>query len=115
MRSAALRAALLALTLTVAPAAHAQTAAKPSKAEIDAAGRDLTVLAAALQSDKVPGPVKNALFQCLYQATLAKLSATTTKTLVANKLDRSDANKLLAVMAGVCGYRPPNAPAAKGK
>lgn len=98
-------AAIIAVPLASTTAA-AQSAAKPSKAEIADAGRDLNVIAAALTSDKVPVPVKNALFQCLYQNTLGKISGTASKVLAANKLDRSSADKALAVLAGVCGYRP---------
>lgn len=116
MRGVAFGVAVLALVCAPAGgAAFAQTAAKPSKTEIQSAGRDLDVLAAALESDKVPAPVKNALFLCLYQNTLAKVSATTSKVLAANKLDRTDPSKLLGVMAGVCGYRPGAAPATKAR
>lgn len=116
MRVSALRVALVAMVaMTVAGGAGAQTVAKPSKSQIDNAGRDLTILAAAMDSDKVPNVVKNALFQCLYQNTLAKISEATTKALVANKLDRADPSKVLGVMAGICGYKPGAAPAAKRK
>ncbi len=116
MRSPALHISLAALAaMTLVGSAVAQAPAKPSKAQIESAGRDLTILAAAMDSDKVPNVVKNALFQCLYQNTLAKISDATTKVLATNKLDRADASKVLGVIAGVCGYRPGAAPAAKGK
>lgn len=107
-------AALVALTV-MASAGSGASAQTPNKTQIGNAGRDLTILAAAMGSDKVPNPVKNALFQCLYQNTLAKISDATTRALAASKLDRADPSKLLGVMAGVCGYRPGTAPAAKGK
>lgn len=115
MRGPAFRMSLALLAaVTVVGSAGAQAPAKPSKTQIDNAGRDLAILSAAMGSDKVPNPVKNALFQCLYQNTLAKISDGTTKALAASKLDRADPSKVLGVMAGVCGYRPGAAPAAKG-
>lgn len=115
MKRRALRIAMAAFAVMALPGmAAAQAPAKPTKAQIESAGRDLTILAAAMQSDKVPNLVKNALFQCLYQNTLAKVSDATSKALAANKLDRSDPSKVIGVMAGVCGYRPGgSAPAGK--
>lgn len=117
-RSGAL-AAILAIGLMPA-ALHAQAAPKgaPSKVDIDNAAVVLRVISSALQSDAVEQPVKTALFECLYANSLAQVSRATDKVIAANagKVDRKDASQMLAVIAGVCGYRPaagPTKPAPK--
>ncbi|MEC3911354.1 hypothetical protein U5A82_13040 [Sphingobium sp. CR2-8] len=105
--------AIATLSAAVPTQAVAQTTA-PSKAQLDSAAHVLRVVTTALQSDQVEQPVKNALFECLYSNSVAKISEATDKVIAANagKVDRKDASQMLAVIAGVCGYRPA-APAAK--
>jgi hypothetical protein len=85
------RSALLIAAAVLAGPAIAAEPAAPSKA---------------LQSKEVDQPIKNALFVCLYENPFGKVSDATTKVLIGNKLDPKDANKVLTVMAGVCGFRP---------
>lgn len=97
---------------------HAQVASKgaPTKAQIDSAAHVLRVVTSAFQSNEVGQPVKNALFECLYANPVSKVSEATERVIAANpgKVDRKDASQMLAVIAGVCGYRPgPAAPPSK--
>jgi anti-sigma factor RsiW len=106
------------LAIGAQPAAlHAQAAPKgaPTKAQIDNAAVVLGIITSALQSEQVEQPVKNALFECLYANSVAKVSEATDKVIAANagKVDRKDPSQMLAVIAGVCGYRPAAKPAAK--
>lgn len=117
MRLARGRAGAAILAVAFMPAAlPAQTAApaRPSRAQIDNAAQVLRIIMTALQSSEVGQPVKNALFDCVYSNSISMVSAETDKVIAANagKIDRKDASQMLAVIAGVCGYRPA-APAAK--
>jgi hypothetical protein len=110
----------LALALVSAPAVvQAQSAkpapARPTTAQLDAAANVLRIFIGAIQSPKVEQPVKNALFGCLYQVNLAKITEGTNKVIAANpgKIDRNNPTQMLGVIAGVCGYRPAAAPAKK--
>jgi len=85
--------------------ASAQTAAL-DKAKLEAAALHMRVLLSALQSKDLDNPLKNALFICLYENPLGQISDATSKVLAGNKLDPKDPNKILTVMAGVCGLRP---------
>lgn len=89
-----------------APAKTA-AAAGPSKAEVENASRTLGVLMGAMQSEKVPAPVKQALFGCLYQAPLGAISARVTAVLAQNKekLNAGDASDRLSAIAVACGVR----------
>lgn len=102
------RALLIALAaLSGATAAHAaDPASAPTKAQMDAAAFRLNVLMSAMQSKEVDAPIKNVLFVCLLENPFLKISDATGKVLAGNKLDPKDANKVLTVMAGVCGLRP---------
>ncbi|MHA6770221.1 hypothetical protein [Sphingobium ummariense] len=117
MRTGRGRAGGAILAIALLPAAlHAQAApqTRPTKAQIDNAAFVLRVITSALQSNEVEQPVKNALFECLYANPVSKVSEATDKVIAANpgKVDRKDVSQMLAVIAGVCGYRPA-APAAK--
>jgi hypothetical protein len=100
------RSALILLAAALAGPAVAAEPAAPSKAQLDTAAFHLKVLMSALQSKDVDQPIKNALFVCLYENPFGKVSDATTKVLAGNKLDPKDPNKVLTVMAGVCGFRP---------
>lgn len=117
MRLARGRAGAAILGFALMPAVlHAQTTApaRPSRVQIDNAAQVLRIIMTALQSSEVQQPVKNALFDCVYSNPIGMVSAETDKVVAANagKVDRKDASQMLAVIAGVCGYRPA-APAAK--
>lgn len=105
MRSSAFLPAMIAAAW-LGGAAGAATPAAPAKAQVDTAAFHLKVLMSALQSKEVDEPVKNVLFVCLYENPFGKVSDATTKVLSGNKLDPKDPNKVLTVMAGVCGLRP---------
>lgn len=108
-RPRALLALGLAATLLSAPVhaqAPARSSAAPPKAKLDGAAFHLQVLMSALQSKQVDQPIKNVLFACLYENAFQKISDATDKVIAGNKLDPKDANKVLTVMAGVCGLRP---------
>ncbi len=96
---------LIAAAALSAPAVAAGSAA-PTKAQLDTAAFHLKVLMGALQSKDVDEPVKNVLFACLYENPFGKVSESTARVLAGNKLDPKDPNKVLTVMAGVCGLRP---------
>lgn len=100
------------MPVAVPDQAMAQTT--PTKVQLDNAAQVLRIVTTALQSDQVEQPVKNALFECLYSNSVAKVSEASDKVIAANagKVDRKDASQMLAVIAGVCGYRPA-APTAK--
>lgn len=86
----------------------------PSKEQIEDAAYELRVLISAMGSDKVEAPVKDALFECLYQNNFAKISEAVGKVVAQNpdKIAKRNPDQILGVMAGVCGYRPK--PAAAG-
>lgn len=70
----------------------------------------------AMLSPKVPGPIKNALFGCIYQHSMGEISARMDQTLAANpkaKVDPANPDQQLGLMAAVCGYKPAQAPAKK--
>lgn len=94
----------LAAAAVSTPAVAAEAA--PTKAQLDTAAFHLRVLMSALQSKDVDAPIKNALFVCFYDNSFGKVSEATSKVLAGNKLDPKDPNKVLTVMAGVCGFRP---------
>lgn len=109
MGKGALLLTAVAAALLPGPAAlAAEPAAKPapSKAQVDTAAFHLKVLLSALQSKDVDEPVKNVLFVCLYENPFGKISDAATKVLAGNKMDPKDPNKVLTIMAGVCGFRP---------
>ncbi len=117
---AALAAALL-LALPAGPALAQAAKPRPSgvtpppadKASLDKAAYNLRLLLSAMQSDKIPAPVKNVLFACIYSNSLAKIGEAMDKAISASKqqVDRGNADQMIAVMAGVCGFRPQQAPA----
>jgi len=106
----------LALPLALASAAlmpgvlHAQAkpaAPKPpSQAEMQRAADNFRVLMSAMQSDKVPQPVKNVLFVCLYSNPFSKITDGTDKALAAKKADKNNPTMVLGAMAAVCGFKP---------
>jgi hypothetical protein len=95
------------------PAAPAAPTAQPTKDQLDDAAFEMRVLVSAMNSDKVEAPVKDALFECLYQNNFAKISEAISKVIAQNpnKVAKRNPDQILGVMAGVCGYRP-KAPAA---
>lgn len=112
-KSALLTAVMAAISLSGAATAAAPAAKPaPTKAQVETAAFHLKVLLSALQSKDVDEPVKNALFVCLYENPFGKMSDATTKVLAGNKLDPKDPNKVLTVMAGVCGLHPGAKPGA---
>ncbi len=68
----------------------------------------MRVLISAMGSEKVEAPVKDALFQCLYQNDFAKISDAVAKVIAQNpnKIAKRDPDQILGVLAGICGYRP---------
>jgi hypothetical protein len=111
-------AAGLALAALPAPvlAQAAGAAPKPgqlSKEQIDDAAFEMRVFVSAMNSDKVEAPVKDALMGCLYQNSFQKISEAIGKVVAQNpdKIAKRNAEQILTVLAGVCGYRPA-APAA---
>ena len=117
-----LAAAALALAASSAPlaaqgAATGTTApkpAQPTKEQLEDAAYEVHVLISAMQSDKVEAPVKDALFECLYQNSFAKISDAIGKIIAQNpdKVAKRNPDQILGIMAGVCGYRPKDAAAA---
>lgn len=105
LRHAVVIAALLAASPIAATAAEP---AAPSKAQLENAARVLQIVASALQAEQVEQPIKNRLFECLYSNSVSKVSEATEKVIAANpgKIDRKNPSQMLAVIAGVCGYRP---------
>ncbi len=86
----------------------------PTKEQIEDASFELRVLISAMGSDKIEAPVKDALFECLYQNNFAKISDGIAKVIAQNpeKIAKRNPDQVLGVMAGICGYRPK--PAAAG-
>jgi len=79
----------------------------PTPAQVKAAEQTLGIIVSALRAPNVPAQVKSTLFGCLYQVPLGAISAAMTDTLGKNpKLNKTDPNILLGVVAGVCGFRP---------
>jgi hypothetical protein len=86
----------------------------PAKADIERATFNFQVLMSALHSDKVEAPIKSALFACIYENSMGKISQAVDGVITANpgKIDKTNPTQVLGVMSGVCGYRPPAAGAA---
>jgi hypothetical protein len=108
----ALALGLGALALTPG-AVHAQAkkpaapAAKPpSQAQMQRSVNNFRVMMSGLQSDKIPQPVKNALFLCIYSNPFSKISEGTDKALAAKKANQNDPNMVIGAMAAVCGFKP---------
>ena len=78
----------------------------PSQAQVQAAANNFRIMMSALQSDKVPQPVKNVLFVCIYSNPFAKISEGTDKAIAAKKADKNNPTIVLGAMAGVCGLKP---------
>ena len=99
-----------------APAPSASVSpTQPTKEQIEDAAYQMRVLVAGMNSDKVDAPIKDALFECLYQNSFSKISDGIAKVIAGNpgKINKRDPEQVLGVMAGICGYRPkPEAAAA---
>lgn len=78
----------------------------PSQAQMQGAANNFRIMMSALQSDKVPQPVKNVLFVCAYSNSFSKISEGTDKAIAAKKADKNNPTIVLGAMAGVCGLRP---------
>ena len=93
--------------------AHAQarkpaaaTAPKPpTQAQMQQAANNFSVLMGALNSDKIPPPVKNVLFVCVYANPFSKINEGTEKVLAQRKVARN-ADNIAGAMAAVCGLKP---------
>ena len=112
--------ALAAAMIAFAPAPLLAQAAKPqalpSQAAMQHAADNFRILVSALQSDKVPQPVKSILFTCAYGNPFSKISEGTDKVMTEKKLDKKNPTQVLTAMAAICGYRPEMAkPAAPKK
>ena len=113
--------ALAAASIAFAPAPVMAQAAKPqalpSQAVMQHVADNFRILMSALQSDKVPPPVKSVLFTCVYGNPFGKISEGTDKVMTEKKLDKKNPTQVLTAMAAICGYRPemakPAAPAPK--
>jgi hypothetical protein len=103
----------VAVLAMAAPLAAQAPKAKPTAAQVQSASFYLRVLISALESKEVETPVKNQLFTCLYENSLAKIAEGIDKVAAANpgKVDKTNPTQVLGVMAGLCGYKP----AAKAK
>jgi hypothetical protein len=101
------RALFLALCLCVPAQLRAQVAQQaPSQAQAQRAAENFQVMMSALQSDKVPQPVKGLLFGCIYGNSFRQISESTDKVVSDKKLDRKNPTQVLSAMAAVCGFRP---------
>ena len=83
----------------------------PAKADIERATFNFQVLMSALHSDKVEPTIKSALFACIYENSMSKITQAIDGVIKANpgKIDEKNPTQVLGVMAGVCGYKPPAA------
>ena len=70
------------------------------------AADNFRILVSALQSDKVPQPVKSILFTCTYGNPFSKISEGVDKVMTEKKLDKTNPTQVLTAMAAICGYRP---------
>lgn len=110
---------LIALSLACAafPVAAANgQASKPSKAQVQTAALRFKVMYSALLSPKVAAPIKDVLFGCIYEHSMAEISGKMDQAAAANpklKLDAASPDQQLGLMAAVCGYKSPKAPAKK--
>ncbi len=97
-----------------APKPALPNAAQPTKEQIEDAAYEMRVMVSALQSEQVEAPVKDALFQCLYNNNFKQVSEAMAKVIAQNpgKVEKRNPDHMLGVMAGVCGYRPKAAGAA---
>jgi hypothetical protein len=117
----ALMAPVLAGAALSAPAVAQQGNAAPavalSKEQIEQVAFELRVLVSALNSDKVEAPVKEALSQCIYNNSFAKISETMGKVIAENKgkVELRNADQMLFIMVRVCGYDPQKAAAVGAK
>lgn len=117
--AARLSLALVAAVIAAAPAPVLAQAAKPqplpSQAVMQHAVDNFRILVSALQSDKVPQPVKSILFTCIYGNPFSKINEGTDKVMTEKKLDKKNPTQVLTAMAAICGYRPEmaNPPAPK--
>ena len=94
-----------------AQAAGAPAAPKlpqPTKEQVEDAAYETRVMVSAMQSDKVDLAAKNALFECIYNNSMAKISTALAKVAADNvgKYDKRNADHVLSAMLGVCGYKP---------
>ena len=107
MRIATLPAALAASLLAAAPVA-AQSVTQPDQEQQQHAVEYFNVLVAGLRSDQIEEPIKSALMGCIYGNSLKTISEAIDKAIDSSEgqVDRTDANAVLTVMVGVCGYRP---------
>jgi hypothetical protein len=106
------------LSASVGEAVAAVPAIKPTKAQLETAAIRLRVLLSAMESKNVEAGAKDALFGCFYEHSLAEISAAMDKAIAANpkvKVDQSNPSQQLAVMVGVCGYKPVKSPPAGGR
>ena len=103
---------LIALAALSAPAAAQEATpaqpAQPTKAEVEAATATFSLIASALNSEQVPGPVKSALFGCMYQAPLGEISKALTAATEQADIAADDHNKRLVALAAICGARDPS-------
>jgi len=92
---------------TTPPAASAP-AGQPSKDQLEDAAFDMRVFVSAMASDKVEGPIKDALFECIYNNNFGKISDGIGKVAAQNpdKVAKRNPEQILGVMASLCGYRP---------
>jgi hypothetical protein len=77
----------------------------PSQAQLQQAANNFSVLMGALNSDKIPQPVKNVLFVCIYSNPFSKINEGTEKVMAQRKVARSPDN-IAGAMAAVCGLKP---------
>lgn len=107
LRDLILMSALMGSTVPVQlRAAEPAATPKPTKEQIDSAAFAFKVMMSALHSEKIEPPIKEALFACIYSNPMSKISEAVSKIMVERKLDKNNAEQVLAVMAGICGYHP---------
>lgn len=99
-------------------ASAAPSASAPTKEQLQTAALRFKVMYSAMATDKVPAPLKEALFACVYSHSVAEISNKMDQVIASNpkaKFDASSPDQQLALMAAVCGYKQPEsaAPAKK--
>lgn len=95
-------------TAGAAPATPA--ASTPTKEQLQTAAFRFKVMYSAMATDKVPAPLKEALFACVYGHPMAEISNKMDQVIASNpkaKFDASSPDQQLALMAAVCGYKQP--------
>ena len=102
----ALALAMIAAAPSPVMAQAAKPQAQPSQAAMQHAADNFRILVSALQSDKVPQPVKSILFTCTYGNPFSKISEGVDKVMTEKKLDKTNPTQVLTAMAAICGYRP---------